>query len=213
MREVQEYFNYVLLGSKWVLLWFSPLSFSWVTLSCGAKALLSKGTWWTVDGCFRMAGTIGRSSVGKRARIYIVKRGKEIRRGFNDVTRFSTYNVKAHGLQDLLIITEARLVQFSPARPTRQSFLLICPWNHRDLELPDFDDLESLGPEPGSSSELDMGDLRLIVRLGQPFGALLLVQQWGGEFKRITLDNNIITQVKDVTSVDSMMHVRTLEIL
>ncbi|KAG2108533.1 uncharacterized protein F5147DRAFT_652882 [Suillus discolor] len=34
------------------------------------------GTWWTVDGCFWMAGAIGRSSVGKRARIYIVKRGK-----------------------------------------------------------------------------------------------------------------------------------------
>ncbi|KAG2113215.1 uncharacterized protein F5147DRAFT_650719 [Suillus discolor] len=82
-REAREcakrgnaHFNYALLGSKWVLLWFSPLSFWWETLSCGAEALPSKGTWWTVDGCFRMAGAIGRSSAGKLARIYIVKRGK-----------------------------------------------------------------------------------------------------------------------------------------
>ncbi|KAG1785872.1 heterokaryon incompatibility protein-domain-containing protein [Suillus plorans] len=140
----------------------------------------------------------------------------EIRR--NNDAGFFTYNVKADGLQDLLITTEDRLVQFSPTRRTRQSFLLIRPWNRYDLELPDFDDLnfddlEALGSESGSSSEPDMRDLRLIVRLGQPFGALLLVQQWGGEFKRIASDNNIIAQVKDATSVDSMMDVRTLEIL
>ncbi|KAG1796638.1 uncharacterized protein HD556DRAFT_1431265 [Suillus plorans] len=31
-----------------------------------------------MDGCFRMAGAIGRSSAGKRARVYIVRRGNEI---------------------------------------------------------------------------------------------------------------------------------------
>jgi hypothetical protein len=56
-------------------------------------------------------------------------------------------------------------------------------------------------------------ELRLIVRLGQPFGALLLAQQWGGEYKRIASDNNIITQVRDMTSVDDMMDVRTVETL
>jgi len=41
----------------------------------------------------------------------------------------------------------------------------------------------------------------------------MLVQQCGKEYKRIASDNNIIIQVKDVDSVDSMMDVRTLEIL
>jgi hypothetical protein len=54
---------------------------------------------------------------------------------------------------------------------------------------------------------------RLIVRLGQPFGALLVAQQLSGEYKRIALDDNIITQVRDVTPVDNMMDVRALEIL
>ncbi|KAG0706487.1 WD40-repeat-containing domain protein [Suillus ampliporus] len=55
--------------------------------------------------------------------------------------------------------------------------------------------------------------LRFLVRLGQPFGAFLLVQQQGGEYKRIASDRNIIARVKDIASVRSMMDVRTLEIL
>jgi hypothetical protein len=55
--------------------------------------------------------------------------------------------------------------------------------------------------------------MRLIVRLGQPFSAFLLVQQRGREYKRIASDHGIIAQVKDVDSVDGMMDVRTLEIL
>ncbi|KAG2053381.1 WD40 repeat-like protein [Suillus hirtellus] len=46
-----------------------------------------------------------------------------------------TYEVKADGLQDLLVTTTDRLVQFSPARRTRQTFLLIRPWNRYDLGL------------------------------------------------------------------------------
>ncbi|KAG2108908.1 uncharacterized protein F5147DRAFT_652504 [Suillus discolor] len=105
MREVRECvrvyaetresknFNYALLGSKWVLLWFSPLSFWWESKwfpvgdmapkHCHAEPKRYRvryvkiyGTWWTVDGCFRMAGAIGRSSAGKLARIYIMKHGK-----------------------------------------------------------------------------------------------------------------------------------------
>jgi len=54
--------------------------------------------------------------------------------------------------------------------------------------------------------------LRLIVRLGQPFRALLLAQQRGGEYKRIASDCDIIAEVKDLTSVHNM-DLRTPEIL
>ncbi|KIK34685.1 hypothetical protein CY34DRAFT_812768 [Suillus luteus UH-Slu-Lm8-n1] len=55
--------------------------------------------------------------------------------------------------------------------------------------------------------------LRLIARLGQPFGAFLLAQQRSGEYKRIASDHDIIAQVKDVASVHSTTDVKTLEIL
>ncbi|KAG2066808.1 hypothetical protein BDR04DRAFT_49251 [Suillus decipiens] len=55
--------------------------------------------------------------------------------------------------------------------------------------------------------------MRLIVRLGQPFSAFLLVQQRGGEYKRIASDHDIITQVKYMASVHDMMDVRILDIL
>ncbi|KAG1740865.1 uncharacterized protein EDB91DRAFT_342521 [Suillus paluster] len=153
-------------------------------------------------------------------------------------TRF-TYGVKADGLRNLLITTEEKLIQFSHARPARQTFFLARPWDRRLLGQPDFeelpsiaDDAESLGDwsesefplddSPGGSPvEHELGDsdshsraLRLMVRLGQPFGAFLLAQQRGGEYKRIASDHDIIAQVNDVASVHSMMaRVRTLEIL
>ncbi|KIK38635.1 hypothetical protein CY34DRAFT_809154 [Suillus luteus UH-Slu-Lm8-n1] len=62
-------------------------------------------------------------------------------------------------------------------------------------------------------SELSDRALRLIARLEQPFGAFLLAQQRGGEYKRIASDHDIIAQVKleDLSSIMDM--VRTLEIL
>jgi hypothetical protein len=133
------------------------------------------------------------------------------------------YEVEADGLRDLKITTEDRLPQFSRGKPSRSSFLLIRPWDHRLLELPDYpDDMESVNDFalPGSSGEQAAVDsksseraMRLIVRLGQPFSAFMLVQQRGKEYKRIASDNNIITQVKDVDSVHGMMDVRTLEVL
>ncbi|KAG2346485.1 hypothetical protein BDR05DRAFT_786028 [Suillus weaverae] len=157
------------------------------------------------------------------------------RRGPDSETCF-TYDVKADGLQDLLITSEDKLIQFSPTRPTQQTFLLVRPWNRHDLGLPDFaepdfaDDAQSLDdwPEPGSpldksassslvdstlvDSEAHSRELRLVVRLGQPFGALLLAQQRGGEYKRVASDHLIMARVKDIASVDNM-DIRTLEIL
>ncbi|KAG0708171.1 hypothetical protein DFH29DRAFT_1065883 [Suillus ampliporus] len=144
-----------------------------------------------------------------------------------------TYGVKADGLHDLLITTEEKLIQFSRARPTRQTFFLVRPWDRRLLEQPDFtDDVDSMEDwsEPGSPLddspsgspvEQEMGDsdshtraLRLMVRLGQPFGAFLLAQQRSGEYKRIASDHDVIAQVKDVASIPNMMgRVKTLEIL
>ncbi|KAG0693363.1 hypothetical protein DFH29DRAFT_1039696 [Suillus ampliporus] len=70
-----------------------------------------------------------------------------------------TYGVKADGFHDLFITTEEALTQFSQAKPTRQTFLLVHPWDRCLLELPDFaeqpalaDDVENIGDwsEPGS---------------------------------------------------------------
>jgi len=63
----------------------------------------------------------------------------DIRRHVQDQETYFTYEVKADGLRDLLITTKDKLIQLSPARPTRQSFLLVCPWNRCLLaELPEF---------------------------------------------------------------------------
>ncbi|KAG2357621.1 heterokaryon incompatibility protein-domain-containing protein [Suillus spraguei] len=147
----------------------------------------------------------------------------EIRRRPMEQETYFTYEVKADGLHDLRITTEERLLQFSQGRPTRQSFLLVRPWDRRLLELPSHaDDAVSVHyfTLPGSpkeqgplDSELSERAMRLIVRLGQPFNAFLLGQQRSGEYKRIACDRDIITQVKEVDSVHGMMDVRTLEIL
>ncbi|OAX42704.1 hypothetical protein K503DRAFT_308375 [Rhizopogon vinicolor AM-OR11-026] len=144
----------------------------------------------------------------------------------------ATYEVKADGLRDLQITTDDKLAQFSPARPTWQTFLLVRPWNRYLLGLPDAaddtQDVEDLSPPTpsygslgGSHGENGLGDsdpqsraLRLIVRLGRPFSVFLLARQHGGEYKRIASDHDIITQVKGTASesVRNMMDVRTLEI-
>jgi hypothetical protein len=145
-----------------------------------------------------------------------------------------TYKVKADGLHDLVITTEDKLVQFSQTRPTRQAFLLVRPWDRSLLGLPDFADLidvesiedwslpvspvhvspgEPFGGDEHIGSESHSQALRLIVRLGQRFSAFLLAQQWGGEYKRIASDHDIVAQVKDIASVHDMMDVKTLEIL
>ncbi|KAG2118685.1 WD40-repeat-containing domain protein [Suillus discolor] len=140
----------------------------------------------------------------------------EVRRrpGQDEARRFA-YDIKAHGLQDLLVTTKDKLVEFWPTRRTRQTFMLVRPWNRYDLGLINFaDETQTIEdwPEPGYNESITQ-ELRLIVRLGQPFGALLLAQQWGGEYKRIASDNNIIAQVRDMTSVDDIMDVRMVEIL
>ncbi|KAG1821965.1 WD40-repeat-containing domain protein [Suillus subaureus] len=141
----------------------------------------------------------------------------EIRRSpGGDENKCSTYEVKADGLQDLLVTTEDKLVQFSPAKRTRQTFLLVRPWNRYDLELVDYTDesqsVDDWHDEPGDDELITRG-LRLLVCLTRPSGALLLAQQRGGEYKRIASDNTIIAQVRDTASVDNMMDIRTLEIL
>ncbi|KAG2337934.1 hypothetical protein BDR05DRAFT_969717 [Suillus weaverae] len=136
------------------------------------------------------------------------------------------YAVKADGLHDLFITTKETLVQFWPARPIEQKFVLVRPWDRSLLELPDFgydtESEEDYGMSPssddrssGHSVEQEVADLesralRLLVRLGQPFSAFLLAQQRSGEYKRIASDHDIIGQVKDAASVGD---IRTIEIL
>jgi hypothetical protein len=144
----------------------------------------------------------------------------------------STFELKADGLHDLLITTEEKLIHLFRQRSSRQPLLLVRPWDRSLLELPDLADLdsdneedwsppvsplhdspeESLGDDGEVGSESHLRALRLIVRLGRPFSAILLAQQWGREYKRIASDQNIIVQVKDMTAVHDM-NVRTLVIL
>jgi hypothetical protein len=159
----------------------------------------------------------------------------EIRRSHGeDHKSRSTFGVKADGLHDLFVTTDDNLIQFSPARPTRKAFLLVRPWDRSLLELNDFEDFAdtqsledfsrpvsplfdspfgSLGANSPVDSEPYSRELRLIAHLGQPFSAFLLAQQWGGEYKRVASDQNIIAQVKDMTVVRDMMDIRTLDIL
>ncbi|KAG2747696.1 hypothetical protein P692DRAFT_20834968 [Suillus brevipes Sb2] len=153
------------------------------------------------------------------------------------------YRVKADGLRSLDITTDQILVQFWPARPTEQNFVLVRPWDRSLLELPDFvepSDLvessdfghdteseEDYWTAPSSPShdwsadypvkqdafDLKSRALRLLARLGQPFSAFLLAQQLSGEYKRVASDRDIIVQVNDVVSVGDLMDIRTVEIL
>ncbi|KAG1798292.1 uncharacterized protein BJ212DRAFT_1374435 [Suillus subaureus] len=61
--------------------------------------------------------------------------------------------------------------------------------------------------------DLESRALRLLVRLGQPFGAFLLARQRGGEYRRVASDRDIIAQVKDMASVGDLIDIRTIEIL
>ncbi|KAG2359515.1 hypothetical protein BDR07DRAFT_1378631 [Suillus spraguei] len=147
------------------------------------------------------------------------------RRSTEHKESYFTYAIKADGLHDLQITTEDKLSHSLRRRPGRRSFLLVRPWDRRLFELPDHaDDTESVDDDdfalqksPGEQGQVDSQlserAMRLIVRLGQPFSAFLLVHQRSGEYKRITSDHNIIAQVNDVNSVHGMMDVRTLEIL
>ncbi|KAG1787017.1 uncharacterized protein HD556DRAFT_1539318 [Suillus plorans] len=80
------------------------------------------------------------------------------RRGLAQETLI-TYGVKADGPHGLLITTEETLVQFSWAKPIRQTFLPVRPWDRYLLGVPDFAeqrdfayDMESMEgrTEPGS---------------------------------------------------------------
>ncbi|KAG2128510.1 uncharacterized protein EDB93DRAFT_1268284 [Suillus bovinus] len=145
-----------------------------------------------------------------------------------------TYEVKADGLCDLLVTTAETIVQFWPARPTEQNFVLELPdfveppgfmdpsdygddtENEEDYCTPPSSPLDdSSGGCPAKQEVFDLESraLRLLVRLGQPFSAFLLAQQRSGEYKRIATDRDIIGQVNDVVSVGDLMDIRTIEIL
>ncbi|KAG1793101.1 uncharacterized protein HD556DRAFT_1527625 [Suillus plorans] len=142
-----------------------------------------------------------------------------------------TYDLKSNGLHDLQIATADKLIPFSRARPPPawQTILLVRPWSRDLLELYDSADdahsvvLETMPKSPSHDSlpaqtepiysESHSRALRLIVRLGQPFSALLLARQRNGEFKRIASDHDIIAQVEDMASIRYLMDIRTLEIV
>ncbi|KAG1728180.1 uncharacterized protein EDB91DRAFT_1253601 [Suillus paluster] len=125
----------------------------------------------------------------------LVKMSPPLRRRGQAQGPYFTYEVKADGLHDLQITTEDRLIQFSRARPARQTFVL----SEEDWSEPGSPSHDSSGVSPGENDP--------------PFGAFLLAQQRGGEYRRIVSDCDIIAQVNDMASVHGTMDVRTLEIL
>ncbi|KAG2038248.1 hypothetical protein BDR03DRAFT_1091297 [Suillus americanus] len=151
--------------------------------------------------------------------------------------RETRYEVQADRLRDLLITTKEPIVHFSRTRPIQQTFVLVRPWERSLLELPGLPysgaDTESEGdywappssPSHDSDSpsrsfvkqevvDLESRALRLLVRLGQPFGAFLLARQHGGEYKRVASDRDIIAQTVEVMyPVQDLMEIRTIEIL
>ncbi|KAG2344467.1 hypothetical protein BDR05DRAFT_188219 [Suillus weaverae] len=155
----------------------------------------------------------------------IAFRVTEIRRkSHQDQDTCVTYEVKADGLRDLLITTEKELMPASHTRVT--PFLLIRPWDHGLLELPDDVHSVSNWTPPGSPTDVSPGGssgehglvdseraLRLIARLGQPFSAFLLKLERRREYRRVASDRCIVAQFKDTTCVHDMPEVRTLEIL
>ncbi|KAG1741813.1 uncharacterized protein EDB91DRAFT_1129478 [Suillus paluster] len=123
----------------------------------------------------------------------------------------------------MLITTESKLISSSRLAATRQTFLLVRPWDRSLLDLPDSADgmermedvpvFRSVGENEPADSESQLRALRLTVRLGQPFRTFLLAQQCSGEYTRVATDFDIVAQVEGMASVRSMMDVRTLEIL
>ncbi|KAG0706310.1 hypothetical protein DFH29DRAFT_1023521 [Suillus ampliporus] len=76
------------------------------------------------------------------------------RRRGQDREHFFTYDVKADGLDHLLITTEADSVLAGTAHST--DILLIRPWNRHDLGMPDFaDDVQSVDDWSEPESPLD----------------------------------------------------------
>ncbi|KAG1821962.1 heterokaryon incompatibility protein-domain-containing protein [Suillus subaureus] len=127
------------------------------------------------------------------------------------------YEVKADGLKDLLVTTEdswfnSHLLSVLGRHPCSSVHGIDKTQSAEDWREPGSPSDDTFVGYPGYSEQATR-ELRLIVRLGRPFGALLLAQQWGGEYKRIATDNNIIAQVRNMASVDDMMDVRTVEIL
>ncbi|KAG2365169.1 hypothetical protein BDR07DRAFT_1354004 [Suillus spraguei] len=118
-----------------------------------------------------------------------------------------TYDIKAEGLDDLLITTKEPLLQFSCTRPVRRTLLLVRPWDRDLLGVPDFAEQPDMTDDTESIEAL-----RLMVRLRQPFNAFLLARQRIGEYKRVASDHNIVAQIRDISFVGNM-DVGTVEIL
>ncbi|KAG2038550.1 hypothetical protein BDR03DRAFT_954365 [Suillus americanus] len=102
----------------------------------------------------------------------------EVRRMPNqDRETYLTYAVKADRLHDLLITTEDKLIPFSRAIATGQTFFLVRPWDRHLLDLPDFaGNTQGMvhvsaheSPVENALVDSDSRTLRLIDRLRQPF--------------------------------------------
>ncbi|KAG2367929.1 hypothetical protein BDR07DRAFT_1372437 [Suillus spraguei] len=132
----------------------------------------------------------------------------------------SMYEIKADGLHNLLITTKEPI---SRTRLTRQTFVLVRPWDGSLIELPDFgdfpsgDDAESEGDywtPPSSPSDDSPGRSFLKQEVIDLEFVFMLERQHGGEYKRVASDHDIIAQVvKGMTSVPDLMDIKTIEIL
>ncbi|OAX30951.1 hypothetical protein K503DRAFT_806528 [Rhizopogon vinicolor AM-OR11-026] len=83
-------------------------------------------------------------------------------------------------------MTSDNLIQFSPARPTRQTFLLVCPWDRSLLELshfaesPELSDMENVESDWSSPTSPLHWNWESYSQAF--FGEFLLVQHQGHAF-------------------------------
>lgn len=93
--------------------------------------------------------------------------------------------------------------------PARESTIDSRSASTASISLPD-----STTPLPHSSAQIDsiLKVSRLVVRFRQPLGALLLLAQGHGQYRRVVTDHDIIIHVRSEVSLEDMV-LNTLEIL
>jgi len=100
-------------------------------------------------------------------------------------------------LGDIRIETKDTLVEM-------EGLVLVHPWINPLIDK----DFSHSAPR----CDLATRALRLVVRLRQPFGALLLVPQSRVEYKRVAMDSFIKVQVWAETLLEELMSIRTVDV-
>ncbi|KAI6041676.1 hypothetical protein EDC04DRAFT_3139608 [Pisolithus marmoratus] len=136
------------------------------------------------------------------------------------------YRAEVLGLGNVEFTTADDLPQHEP-----QKFVFAHPWisyirgpsrgiDWEDDSEPDTDSDSGLDCDAGTDGVAPLPQvdryaraLQMIARLGQPFNALLFVQQPNGEYKRVAAENEIVASGLGTNITSKNIHVKVLEIL